>query len=121
MDWKITTTFQNREILGRELLAVERVDFAIFDGLRQLRSRAMSLQLGKSRILLCNAIVPQIAARGLIGVHVSQIRIVPGIRLSLVHFLTLCSRTVCSLWTTIDHYGDMKERDGRAQAETTVF
>lgn len=121
MDWKIATGLQDRKIFVRERPSVEWVDFAILNVLRQLRRRAVSLQLAVGRILLCHTIVPPIAVRVLVGVHVSQVRIVFGIRLGLRHFLTLSSRTVLSFWTTIDHSGVIKEKTSRTQEKSSVF
>ena len=121
MYWKIATSLQDRDIFVGERLSVERVDLAILNVLRQLRRRLMSLQFAIGRVLLCHTIIPAIAVRVLIGVHVSQVRVVLGIHLGLVHFLTLRSRTVLSLWTTIDHSGVIEEEKGRTQKKSSVF
>lgn len=100
MNGKIAACLQDGEVFFGERLAIEWVDFSILGLLRHCSRRLMSLELRKGTFA---AIGPCLRfAVGLIGVHVRQIGIVPGIHVFLLRLLSLRTRPF-SVRTPINH------------------
>lgn len=82
MHREIAAGLKDREVFLGETSAGKGIYLSIFNAFCLCSGSLMSLQIGKGGV----------AVGSLVGVHMSQIRVVLGINGRRVHLLTLCTR-----------------------------